>query len=85
KLLVEGHRLNPDWVRIDRGQSITIQNNEDQAVVVVNNSTGMNWSLSAGTQESITFADTGIYQFFVETDSQTRSSFVIVEPVEDLP
>lgn len=84
-LLVEGERLNPDWVRIDRGESVTVRNNENRDVVVVNKSRGTSLPLSAGVQEMMSFPNTGIYQIFVETEGQTRSSFVIVEPVEDLP
>ncbi|MFZ0545784.1 MAG: hypothetical protein WAM60_10130 [Candidatus Promineifilaceae bacterium] len=84
-LLVEGIRLNPDWVRIDRGQSVTIRNDEADAVTVDDKSAGTTIPLEAGTEETISFPQTGIYQLFVETDGRTRSSFVIVEPVEDLP
>jgi hypothetical protein len=54
-------------------------------VVVVDKSRGANLPLSAGAEDSMLFTYTGIYQIFVETEGQTRSSFVIVEPVEDLP
>ena len=83
-LLVEGIRLNPDWVRIDRGETVTIRNDENRDVSVVNNSAGTSLPITAGAQETVPFPETGIYQLFVETESQTRSSFVIVEPVEDL-
>ena len=84
-LLVEGIRLNPDWVRIERGDAVTIRNDGDVAATVLNRTEDTAVLLEAGTEESLTFPETGIYQLFVETDGQTRSSFVIVEPVEDLP
>lgn len=83
-LLVEGIRLNPDWVRINRGESVTIRNNESEAVTVRDNSSGITIPLAAGEQQTILYRQTGIYQLFVETEGQTRSSFVIVEPVEAL-
>jgi hypothetical protein len=84
-LLVEGIRLNPDWVRIERGESVTIRNSENRPATVVNKAEEAAVFLEGGTEESLTFPETGIYQMFVETDGQTRSSFVIVEPVEDFP
>jgi hypothetical protein len=84
-LIVEGERLNPDWVRIERGGMVLVRNGESRDVVVVDKSRGANLPLSAGAEDSMLFTDTGIYQIFVETEGQTRSSFVIVEPVEDLP
>jgi hypothetical protein len=83
-LLVEGERLNPDWVRIERGESVTIQNDGDGAVMVLNKTADTALPLPSGIRESITFPDSGIYQFHIETTGLTRSSFVIVEPVEDL-
>jgi hypothetical protein len=84
-LLVEGIRLNPDWVRIERGESVTIRNSENRPATVVNKAEEAAVFLEGGTEESLTFPEAGIYQMFVETDGQTRSSFVIVEPVEDFP
>ena len=84
-LLVEEERLNPDWLRIGKGQSVTIQNTGGQDAVVVNKSENITIPLAGGESDSIWFPNTGIYQFFVETDGRTRSSFVIVEPVEALP
>jgi hypothetical protein len=83
-LLVNDVRLNPDWVRIERGQTVTIRNDENQDKTVVNRSNNSTILLPAGGQETLTFPNSGIYQLFVETDGRTRSSFVIVEPVEDL-
>lgn len=83
--LVEAERLNPDWVRIEQTQMVTIKNDGAKKVTIVNKSTDTTLPLSAGASETITFPDTGIYQLYIETDGRTRSSFVIVEPVEDLP
>lgn len=83
-LLVEGIRLNPDWVRIEQGQTVTLRNGGGQDATVVNKTADATISLAGGEQETVTFPETGIYQLFIETDGRTRSSFVIVEPVENL-
>ncbi len=81
-LLVESERLNPDWVRIERGDDVRIQNDGDEMVTVLNKTADTSLLLSARGEETITFLEPGIYQLHIVTDGQSRSSFVIVEPVE---
>jgi hypothetical protein len=80
---VEGQRLNPDWLRIKRGQKIGVYNPEEDVSVRVRQ-TNIATRIKSGQKETFSFEDTGIYQMFVETNRQTQSSFVMVEPVEEL-
>jgi hypothetical protein len=80
---VEGQRLNPDWLRINRGQEIGVLNPGEDASVRVKQ-TNIARRIKSGQKETFFFQDTGIYQMFVETNRRTQSSFVLVEPVEEL-
>lgn len=80
---IEGNRLNPDWLRLPRNGSIQVFNPEAQEVTVVVRQTNARHRLASQAKEMISFPQPGIYQLFVETSRQTRSSFVIVEPVEE--
>jgi hypothetical protein len=80
---VEGQRLNPDWLRINRGQEIGVYNPEEDTSVRVKQ-TNIARRIKSGQKETFFFPETGIYQIFVETNRQTQSSFVMVEPVEEL-
>jgi hypothetical protein len=78
---VEGQRLNPDWLRIERGQQITVYSPENDVSVHLKQ-TNLTKPIKGGQRDSFSFPETGIYQMFVETNRRTQSSFVIVEPVE---
>ncbi len=80
---VEGIALNPDWLRLPRGGSIHVRNPEAQDITVVIRQTNDRHRIPSQAKETISFPQPGIYQLFVETSRQTRSSFVIVEPVEE--
>lgn len=80
---VDALRLNPDWLRIERGQTIGIVNSEPRPVIVVVKQNNTRYSLANNARESIPFDRPGIYQLYLETKDRTRSSFVIVEPVEN--
>ncbi len=80
---VEDIRLNPDWLRIDAGGAVTIRNPGPAEVVVVSKQQQRTVRVAAGQEKVLAFPSTGIYQVFVQTQRQTRSSFVIVEPVEE--
>ena len=81
---VEGQRLNPGWLRIERGQEITVSNPQDSDVSLVNKTEGRIIPLAAGAETTLTFDQVGIYQIFVATEDRTHSSFAIVEPVEEM-
>lgn len=82
-LQVEGHRLNPGWLRVERGTTVPILNSESLPVTVVNRTLDEMIDVPAGGENQAGFSEPAIYQIYVQTDGQTRSSFVIVEPVED--
>ena len=80
-LRIEGARLNPGWLRVNRGDEIQIHNPETEAVSVVNQA-GATYRVEGGQSATIRFDEQGIYQLYVETDRRSKSSFVMVEPVE---
>lgn len=81
---VEGQRLNPGWLRIERGEEITASNPQGADVSLVNKTEGQAIPLEAGAETRLEFGREGIYQIFVATEDRTHSSFVIVEPVEEM-
>ena len=83
KLRVEGPLLNPEFLRIDLGELVTIEN-PGEAAVVINKSTDERYKLEAGGLDSLALQGPGIYQVFVEVEGKTHSSFVLVEPVENI-
>jgi len=80
---VEGRLLNPDWVRIERGQEVGVFNPDEEVSVRVKQ-TNFAKAIKTGQREAFSFPEMGIYQIFVETSGRTHSSFVLVEPVEEL-
>lgn len=78
----EGITLNPDWLRIRHGSSIQVFNPEAHDITVIVRQANARHHIASQVREMISFPQPGIYQLFVETSRQTRSSFVIVEPVE---
>lgn len=84
-LRVEGYRLNPNFIRLEAGESLTLANPDSTPATIIIKSNNTRLDVPAGGQAIQTFPQTGIYQLFVQTSGQTRSSFVIVEPVEKLP
>jgi hypothetical protein len=81
---VSGSRLNPEWLRIERGGQIHVFNPEGESVSVRVKQTNVGAQIPAGRKEAFSFPGPGIYQLFVETGRRSQSSFVIVEPVEEL-
>lgn len=79
---VEGDLLRPDWLRIQRSQEIRVFNPGGESAGIRVNERDV--SVVSGQRAVIPFVDPGVYQVFVETSRRSRSSFVIVEPVEDL-
>ncbi|MFV2035192.1 MAG: hypothetical protein ACC631_08810, partial [Halocynthiibacter sp.] len=83
KLIVEGPLLNPEFLRIDLGEPVAIEN-PGEAAVVINKSTDEKYEMEAGSIDHFTPQRPGIYQVFVEVDGKTHSSFILVEPVENI-
>lgn len=79
---VEGIRLNPDWLRINRGEPIRIYNPEAGKVSIVVKGRPGTVPVESGKKQSVSFDRPGIYQLYVETIRRSHSSFVIVEPAE---
>ena len=75
-------RLNPDIVRIDRGKTVTVHNPEAAQKTLVNRSAAESHLVRSGDALVLPFEDPGIFQTYLETTGRTRSSFVIVEPVQ---
>lgn len=80
---VEGERLNPGWLRIERGGDVRVHNPDAEAVSVLVKPNGASVRIAGGQTGTFSFSRTGIYQIFVETERRSQSSFIIVEPVED--
>jgi hypothetical protein len=80
---VEGTDLNPDWIRIRRGQAVEISNPGETTVAVVLKERDLHMALAPRESAPVTFPRPGIFQLFVETHDRTHSSFVLVEPVEE--
>ncbi len=81
---VEGIELNPRWVRLPGPGSIQIDNPGQQSVTLIQPSGKKQLEVPPGSSRSWNFDQTGIYQVYVRTDRRSRSSFLIVEPVERL-
>ncbi len=81
---VDGMALRPDWLRIQRGGEIRVHNPGAQAISVFDSLGGRFVKVPGGEKRALRFPATGIHQLYMKTDWRTRSSFVIVEPVEEL-
>lgn len=79
---VEGVHLNPDWVRVNRGEAVGLANPSDMTVLVEVLPLDT-FRLEAGEQATFRPDSSGIFQARVQTEGRTHSSFLIVEPVED--
>jgi len=82
EFVIGGTSLHPDWLRINRGDAI-IMTNPGTGPHAVEVRDGPCVAVSAGSRESLSFPEPGVFQVFVRTDRRTRSSFVIVEPAEE--
>jgi hypothetical protein len=79
---VEGRQLNPDWLRIESNGQIQVYNPGPDPVSVRVKQNNVTTRIASGQKAAILLPLPGIYQIFVESDKQTQSSFVMVEPVE---
>lgn len=76
----ENDFLRPDWVRIQRGAVVRILNPGADSIWV--RILEHDIRIGPGQRQLIPFPRPGVHQAFVETTRRSRSSFVIVEPVE---
>lgn len=81
---VEGVQLNPDWVRVNRGEAVGLANSSD-GEVQLEVLPFQTVQLEAGERKTFRPDSSGIFQVRVQTTGRTHSSFLIVEPVEDAP
>ncbi len=83
-LRVEGARLNPDWVRLKAGGSVTIENPGPERATVRIPGLSQTFDIAAGQAVSYIFAQPSglfdIFQVAVAVSGRSRSSFVVVEP-----
>lgn len=82
---VEGLHLNPDFLRINQNGQIQVLNSEASQVSVILKDNMDPKTIEAGKSEVFSFPKPGIYQIYVKTQQRSRSSFIIVEPVERTP
>lgn len=81
---VEGDRLNPDWIKIRKGEEVQGFNPQSADASVVVKKGDLRILVTSGQKQPIVFSKTGVFQVFVETGGRTHSSFVIVEPVDKI-
>jgi hypothetical protein len=79
---VEGLRLNPDFLRINKDGQVQVHNPESSDVLVILKDGMVSKQVESGKSEVFSFPKPGIYQIYIETQQRSRSSFIIVEPVE---
>jgi hypothetical protein len=78
---IEGHRLNPHWLRIERGDSIEFFNpGLGPATIAARGQPELD--VAADEKQQMSFPGTGVYPVHVKTKSRSHSSFILVEPVE---
>ena len=77
----DGDLLRPHWLRIRRGERIRIVNSApDSAWIRIHEK---DERIPSSQMREFQFDESGVHQVFVETTRRSRSSFVIVEPVEE--
>ena len=81
---VEGIQLNPRWLRITAPGAIEVENSGEEPVTLIQPSGKLQLKVPAGSTRRWSFERTGIYQVYVQTEGRSKSSFLIVEPVEQL-
>ena len=81
----DGIALVPFMQRIGKGGTVAVENRNQGEIVVRVVKTGDRHAIPAGESGKIAFPEAGIYQIHIETDGVSRSSFVIAEPVSEIP
>lgn len=81
--VIEGHALNPDWLRLSRAGGVTFANPSDTPLRLRVKTDGRTLEIPSRGEARLEFPRGGIHQVFVEHPGRSRSSFVMVEPVEE--
>jgi hypothetical protein len=81
KLVLNGSRIDPEIISINRDDPLSIYNDGEQVVQISINGQPQPLSIESKQTLTLTFNSTGIFQARVQTTSLTRSSFVIIEPI----
>ncbi|MBI3653404.1 MAG: hypothetical protein HY231_20430 [Acidobacteria bacterium] len=79
---VEGNHLKPEWLRLKQPGEIRIYNSGNAPVSVHIKQTHQVAQIDSQQTVLLRFPQTGIYQLFIESEAMTKSSFVMVEPIE---
>lgn len=80
---IVGDNLEPDWIRVDHGQSVRIVNtNPLHAKTIDVKKTGEQIEIPKSGEREFKQPGTGIFQLFVQKQGRTHSSFLMIEPVE---
>jgi hypothetical protein len=83
---IEGHLLNPDFIRlVDGRRDVEIRNPDNKPVTVKTRPIERTVLVPSNSNLRLELPHEGIFQLFVETPGRTTSSFVIVEPAERTP
>lgn len=83
--LVQGRNLAPRWLRLPGPGEVVVENPGPETVRIHDRTRELTVEARAGSQARLQYDRPGIYQVWVETGQRTRSSFVIIEPVEEQP
>lgn len=78
--VVEGRTLHPAWVRVARGESVSLSN-PGTTPATIRILPGGTHRVPAGGSLAVSLQEGGIRQVFVQTDARSVSSFLVVEPV----
>jgi hypothetical protein len=76
----DGDLLRPAWLRMQRGEPLWFRNPGTERIAI--RALASDVQVAAGDSARVVFPGAGVFQVFVETERRSRSSFVIVEPVE---
>lgn len=82
RFVINGDVMTPDWQRVPRDSEVTVFNDSADAKVIVIKKLSKEITAAPGESVVIPIAEPGIYQIFVQTSGRTRSSFLMIEPVE---
>lgn len=82
RFVINGDQITPDWQRVPRDSELVVFNESADAKTIVIKKLAKEIAAAPGESVVIPIPEPGIYQIFVQTSGRTRSSFLMVEPVE---